>query len=278
MRTVRWRTMQGKDTVRLLLSCAEQMLGDRPLDQKLAAIREAGFDGVDVRWSTLADPAARATLAAADLPVGAVYSQLRDPGLLSRTAAARARALDALVERAMVAASVGARNLIVVPIFGPPHLPDFAPIATVASVETALLLAALNEIADRIADVPIVLAIEPLNAAETHLLTDPTTAATICTAIGSPRIATMVDTYHCARNGQDSAAQIAAVGDHLALVHLSDTDRRLPGEGAVDFRSPLAALRRCGYDGWLGFECRPGSTAEDLARSVRHIRALSAAG
>lgn len=91
----------------LLLSCAERMRGDRPLDEKLTAIRQAGFDGVDVRWSTPA---------AAGLPVGAVYSQLRDPGLPSRPA----------VERAAVA----------------------------ASVETALLLAARNELAGRTADLP----------------------------------------------------------------------------------------------------------------------------
>lgn len=84
----------------------------------------------------------------------------------------------------------------------------------------------------------------------------------------------MVDTYHCQRNGQDIPAAIAATGDRLALVHLSDSDRRLPGEGTIDFGAVLAALRRHGYAGWLGFECRPVEEVAALGRSVRFLRGL----
>ena len=258
----------------MLLSCAEQMLGERALGEKLAVIRRAGFDGVDLRWGTIAAAAARRALAADGFPVGAIYSQLRDPGLLSRGAAERATALEQLVERAEVAAVVGARCLIVVPIFGAAKLRGFEPVVGLVELETALLLAMLGEVADRMAGLPLTITLEPLNRDETHFLTAPAAAAALCATLGSPRIGTMVDTYHCERNGQDIAAQIAAVGEHLALVHLSDTDRRLPGDGAIDFGPVLAALRRRGYRGWLGFECRPVSDVEALGRSVRQLRAL----
>ena len=258
----------------MLLCCAEQMLGERELGEKLALIRQAGFDGVDLRWGTVAVAAARRELADDGLPVGAIYSQLRDPGLLSRGAAERATALEHLVERAEMAAAVGARCLIVVPIFGAAKLRSFEPVVGLTDLETALLLAMLGEVADRTAGLPVTITLEPLNRDETHYLTDPTEAAALCGALASPRIGTMVDTYHCERNGQDITAQIAAVGEHLALVHLSDTDRHLPGDGAIDFGPVLAALRRRGYRGWLGFECRPATDAEALGRSVRHLRAL----
>ncbi len=56
------------------LSCQEQMLGDRPLGEKLGLIAETGFDGVDLGWATIADGTAAGTIAASGLPVAAVYA------------------------------------------------------------------------------------------------------------------------------------------------------------------------------------------------------------
>lgn len=257
------------------LSCAEQMLGNHPFAEKLAVIRACGFDGVDGRYETFADAANQRTLDASGLPVGAMYSQIREPGLLSGTAAARAAAIDALVARATFAAAIGARRIIAVPVFGPAQLRGFDPIMDARQIETALALTALAEVAERLADLTITVTLEPLNGDETHLLTDPVEAARWCGAIGSPRVATMVDTYHCAKNGQDIPATIAAVGDALALVHLSDDARQLPGDGAIAFGPVLTALRARGYDGWMGFECKPATvTEEGLGRSVRYLRDL----
>jgi len=257
------------------LSCAEQMLGTLPFVEKLALIRDSGFDGVDGRYDTFADAANQRDLRTSGMPVGAMYSQIRDPGMLSRTAAERAEALALIVARATLAADIGAWCMIAVPIFGPPKLRGFEPVADTRHVETALTLAMLTEVAERLADVPVTITLEPLNGDETHLLTDPAEAAQWCAAIGSPRITTMVDTYHCAKNGQDIPATIAAVGDQLALVHLSDDERQLPGDGKIDFAPVLAALKAQEYDGWMGFECKPTTvTPEGLVRSVRYLRDL----
>lgn len=267
-----WRAVRGHQAV--LLSCAEQLVADRPLSERLGLIQDAGFDGIDVRWTTVADPAAVREIAAHDLPVGAVYGQLRDPGLLSRTAAERAEAIDRVVERAGVAAELGATTLIVVPIFGDAVLRGFDAIIGTEALETAVLLASLDELAGRLVDLPVTVVLEPLNGDQTHFLLDPARGAALCDAVGSPRISTMVDTYHCEKNGQDIAGVIAAAGGQLALVHLSDTDRTLPGEGRIDFGSVLDALRAREYEGWMGYECRKVDDIEPLRRSVDHVRAL----
>lgn len=259
----------------MLLSCAEQLLADRPLRERLGLVQDAGFDGIDIRWATVADDrAARREIAAHELPVGALYGQLRDPGLLSRTAAERAGAIDGAVARAEVAVEIGATTLIVVPIFRDAVLRGFDPIIGTEDLETAVLLASLDELAERIADLPVTVVLEPLNRNQTHFLIDPARGAVLCDALGSPRIATMVDTYHCEKNGQDIPDVIAATGEQLALVHLSDTDRGLPGEGRIDFGSVLDALRAHGYEGWMGFECRKVDEVEPLRRSVEHLRDL----
>ncbi|MFD2082610.1 Sugar phosphate isomerase/epimerase [Actinopolymorpha cephalotaxi] len=254
------------------LSCAEQMLGQRPIEDKLDFVREAGLDGIDLRMATVSEASARDRLADSGVPVGAIYSQLREPGLLSAAAEDRAGAVGRVVEYAETADAVGASNLIVVPVFGAARLRGFEPVLPLHYVETAVLMVSLAEIAERIADLSVRVTIEPLNHGETHFLTDPGVGAGICDAIGSPRIATMVDTYHCEREGQDIPEMIKAAGEQLALVHLSDTERRLPGGGDIDFGAVLATLDDCGYTGWLGLECRPVDDVEDLRRSVRHLR------
>lgn len=258
----------------VLLSCSEQMLPDASLNERLRLVREAGFDGIDLRAVTASDPAARRTLADDGLAIGAVYSQLKEPSPLARSARERSDAIDQVQARAEAAAAVGAPNLIVVPIFGPPQIAMFPGIMGVEELETAHLLAALDEIAARIASLPVTVVVEPLNGDETHFLTSPTRAATIGDAAASPRVATMVDTYHCQRNGQDVSGEIVATGDHLALIHLSDTDHQLPGNGTVDFGAALATPRQRGYTGWMGFECRPGADVAALRHSVHYLRQL----
>ncbi len=53
-----------------------------------------------------------------------------------------------------------------------------------------------------------------------------------------------------------------------------DHRRLSAGAGHLDFRAPLAALKRIGYDGWLTLECRilGEDRAKALAESARLIR------
>jgi len=259
------------------LSCPEQMLGMRSLAEKADLIAQAGFGGIDVRFDTLADPELAGALRHSGLPLVSVYSQIRTPSLLDATAADRASATAEVVRRARLAAEHGALSLILVPVFGPTRLTIGAGTDEIATIEAALLLVALKEIASELGNTPITIVLEPLNRGETHFLTNPSRAADICRQLGEARIATMVDTYHCFEEDQDPSAEISAVGGQLALMHFSDSDRGLPGEGEVDFGRVVAALNRNGYSGWAGWECRRIETADDieaLGRSVAHIHAL----
>ena len=209
------------------------------------------------------------------LPLVSVYSQIRAPSLLDATGRERAEAIAEVVRRARAAADRGALNMILVPVFGSPRLMAESTDEEIVAVETALLLVSLKEISAELGATPIRVVLEPLNRDETHFLTDPSRAADLCRRLGERRVATMVDTYHCHKEGQDPAAQVAAVGEQLALTHFSDSGRLLPGEGEVDFGAVLAALTDTGYEGWAGWECRKIESADDvaaLARSVTHVR------
>jgi D-psicose/D-tagatose/L-ribulose 3-epimerase len=259
------------------LSCPEQMLASHPVDARVGLIQESGFDGIDCRFSTLEDPHAARKIRESGLPLASVYSQVRAPSLLDAAAADRARAVADVVHRARTAAAHGADNLILVPVFGEPRIAlDSTPEAQI-ELEAAILFVSLKEIAEELVDVPIAVVIEPLNHGETHFLTNPTTAASICSRVQDPRIATMVDTYHCYQEKLDIPEQIRGVGEHLALVHVSDSARGLPGEGEIDFSSVVTTLAAVNYIGWIGLECRQVASPDDekdLADAVARLRSL----
>lgn len=255
------------------LSCFEMLVGDRPLAEKFAMVRDAGFDGIDLRGDLLHGNVDEAMQLRdrTGVDIATVYGRLTTP-LLSATQAERIEALDLLRLRLSDAAAVGADRIVVVPVTGPPRI-NVNLGHGVESVEWALLAVQLAEILSESPTVTMVL--EPLNVRETHFIRSPTEAAEFTRHIGDPRLGTMIDTYHVDLEEQDAVAELRGVGDQLRLVHLSDRDRTLPGDGGIDFTPVVRELETMSYDGYAGFECRGPFTVEQLAKSVNWVRALS---
>ena len=256
------------------LSCLETMLGDLPLAEKFRMVRDAGFDGIDLRGDQLGPlvEQARELSRQTGIDVPTVYSRLRVP-LVAAKAAERGQAMDTVRDRLWNAAAVGARRLVIVPIFGEARFELDWP-GGVEQAELALLAIELKELAVEAESCQVIILLEPLNRNETHLLRSPAAAAEFVRRISSPWIATMADTYHMDLEGQDAVWEMEQAGEQLRLVHISDRDRRLPGEGGIDFAWLLAGLGAQGYTGYLGFECRGTFGLEDLRQSVRFVRAL----
>jgi D-psicose/D-tagatose/L-ribulose 3-epimerase len=256
------------------LSCLDAMLGERPLAERFELARAAGFDGLDLRGDELAAVVdeARELARRTGVEVPTVYGRLR-VSLVAATAAERMQAMGLIRERLGLAARVGAKNLIVVPVFGEARFQLGWP-GGVEQAELAVLAVELQELAAEAEAQQVAILLEPLNRQETHLLRSPRATADLVDRIGSPWVATMADAYHMDREEQDMAEEVRLAGDRLRLVHLSDRDRRLPGQAGIDFRPLLAQLRRQGYTGYLGFECRGRFELDDLRQSVGYVRAL----
>jgi D-psicose/D-tagatose/L-ribulose 3-epimerase len=256
------------------LSCLETMLGDGPLAERFERARAAGFDGIDLRGDRLGPMVdeVRRLAERTGLEVPTVYGRLRVP-LVAATAAERAQAMDIVRRRLRHAAVVGAGSLIVVPVFGEARF-DLDWPGGVEQAELALLAIELRELAHDAASSRVAILLEPLNRAETHLLRSPAATAELARRIGSRWVATMADTYHMDLEGQDGVMEMRRAGDQLRLVHLSDRERRLPGEGGIDFARLLTGLEAQGYAGYLGFECRGAFGLDRLRHSVCFVRGL----
>ena len=117
------------------------------------------------------------------------------------------------------------------------------------------------------------LAIEPLNREETHLFHRPSQVAAWIREHPRTGVQTMADAYHMHVEHQDVVAEIRASKGMLGCIHLSDPDRALPGSHAIDFAGLFRQLRADGYDGPMGYECRPHAT-DAIADSVRWVRKM----
>lgn len=255
------------------LSCTEMMLGERSLADKFGIARSSGFDGIDLRGDLIGPRIGeiRGLVRQVELPVATVYGRITIP-LLSRTIAERQRALALVRDRLRDAAAIGTSGLIVVPIFGEAQITADRG-QGVEEIEQALLLVLLRELAGDAEAARVRIIIEPLNRAETHLCTSPTETAALTRTLQTPWIGTMADTYHMDREEQDPVQEVESMWDQLMLVHLSDRDRTLPGEGGIDFAPLLRSLDTSGYDGFMGYECRGSFDADQLRASVDWIRA-----
>lgn len=99
-----------------------------------------------------------------------------------------------------------------------------------------------------------------------------------------PALACNCDVGHLFCVGEDPPAAIAALGSHVAHVHLEDiaasrVHQHLQlGTGAVDLAAVLDALGRIGYERFVTVELYPYvSSAEDVARgAIAYLRKLTA--
>lgn len=256
------------------LSVHEMMLGEQPIAEKFAILKQCGFDGIDLRGDLMAGRLDEVSqlIGATGVAVPNLYGRITTP-LVARTERQRAEAMELVRDRLASAQAVGAANVIVVPIFGPPQIAVDRG-AGIEEIEEAVLLAQLSELEEVAREARVRIVIEPLNRDESHLFWSPARAAAFVRQLKSDWIGTMVDTYHMDREDQNPLAEIDAVGAKLDLVHLSDRNRRLPGEGGIDFAPIVRHLQRTGYDGWLGLECTGPFTPDQLTRAVQYVRSL----
>lgn len=112
---------------------------------------------------------------------------------------------------------------------------------------------ALARVAERGAAQGLRLAIEPLNRFECYLLNDARSGAAFARRVGHGA-GILYDSFHSHIEEKDVASAIAAAGDAIALVHISENDRSTPGRGQVAWAETFAALRAANYQGPLVVE------------------------
>ncbi len=113
---------------------------------------------------------------------------------------------------------------------------------------------ALKPVARRAADYGMTLGLEPCNRYETHLLNTAAQAHALIARIDEPAVMIHLDTYHANIEEKSFADALADGGGRVRYVHLSESDRGVPGSGNVDWRGVMTALKGAHFSGDLVME------------------------
>ena len=236
---------------------------DRPL---IEAIKATGYDGIEVpiidgargdfaRLGRLLDEIGLERTALTVMPHG------KNP--ISTDAAERQAAIDHIAWCLDRAGELGATKLV-----GPIHqtLGEFSGLPP-SKAELLLLRDFHRRAGDLAASRGIVIAVEPMNRFECHLLNTMDNLAVYLDSVGHPAVTGMFDTFHANIEEADPVAALTRHMRHVGHFHVSESDRGVPGRGHVPWAATFAALKRSGYDGWL--------TVEAFGRSIPGLAAAT---
>jgi D-psicose/D-tagatose/L-ribulose 3-epimerase len=116
------------------------------------------------------------------------------------------------------------------------------------------LVSALRPVARRAAEFGMTLGLEPCNRYETHLVNTAEQAMRLIERVGEPNVMIHLDTYHMNIEEKGYAQGIRNARKHLRYIHLSESDRGVPGTGTVDWEAVFAALAETNFDGDMVIE------------------------
>lgn len=258
----------------------EPVVPGRTLADRLAALEEAGYQGIQLSAVSHREGMDAIRAALANSPVRLLIFG-RHGRILACDPETRAQAVQDISAGLREAAELGAVGSILVPIrtqpeIAPPNPPSFGVrrMKTLVELEKEILVDQLGKIAPVAEETGVPIVLEPLNRYETHLIKSLDDAGEICRAVGSPGIKMMGDFFHMNLEDDDMGAAIERNADVLAYIHLADSGRYEPGTGHLDFRPGFAALKRIGYDGYMTIEAKikGEATVEALAASATYIR------
>jgi D-psicose/D-tagatose/L-ribulose 3-epimerase len=114
--------------------------------------------------------------------------------------------------------------------------------------------ACLRAAADHARSLGIGFGIEPVNRYETHLINTGAQAAAMIDRVGADNLFVHLDTYHMNIEEKGAGNGILACRDHLKYIHLSESDRGVPGRGTCNWDEIFATLAATGFRGGLAME------------------------
>lgn len=131
----------------------------------------------------------------------------------------------------------------------------------------------LREVATTAADNGISLCLEIINRFETFMFNTVQEALVFLNQIDHPAIKLQLDTYHMNMEEDNLADAIKLAGSHLGHFHCAASNRKLPGQGHIDWRMIREALDDIDYRGGVIIEVFPNPQAE-TGRTVNTWRPL----
>ena len=262
------------------LAVQEQYLRGADPMEKWDHAQRLGFDAIELRGQGEGRFAERLPelrkAAAAGVPMPTVcVEMLHFVGDFDQ--ALRRDAIEQMKSQLSVMAEIGGRLAMTPASYGmfSTRLPPFTSPRSPAD-DHAVLVEAFGELAAHAASVDVVIALEPLNRYENHMINTLGQAAALCAEIGSDHFGIAADTYHMNIEEADPIKALIEAARWIRHVQLSDSNRLEPTAGHLDWSMILNTIAAIGYRDELAYECRLSGDVDDvLPVSVERVRQLA---
>ncbi len=216
----------------------------------LPKIKEMGFDGIEI---PIEEPSA--------INVKRIKEELASFNLSSTTCAFFSADRDPLEKEGKLAKKyikdcIGiASELGSGVVAGPLYSPVGKLVGReITDVEWKSIVNFLKDIGEYAVDRGVRLALEPINRYETYVLNTAKDCLRLVEEVGNPNIGIHLDTYHMNIEEKDFYSPIMIAGKRLYHMHMSESDRGIPGTGHVNWKYVMKALKEAGYNHWLVIE------------------------
>lgn len=265
-------TPQGAMRARTSVSI-EFMFRELPVEERVAAAAQAGFDGIEL-WDwrdkdmdRLAAEAARWGVEITGFFGNRLHSLL-DP-------AQQEQNLAGLVESIAVAKRVGCRALHA---FVQEIRPDgsLAPLHGRLSEAEAfdLAVAGLRKAADLCQHHDLLFLLEAINPVSVpgYYLGTAEQCLRVVEAVGHPNLVMMYDFFHQQQAGGNLITTLERCLHRVVAVHVADVPgRHEPGTGEINFASLNRHLDDLGFGGLIVFEVRPKRTSAEAVAAIKAV-------
>ncbi len=255
------------------ISCQDTLVPGVKFEQKYQTLKDWGFDGVELSGDLLMEnfKEIKSALDSTGLQASTICSGFRGWLVADETEDRKLAVKDikCLLE---YAAELGAVGLITPSIYGTSDYLPFPTRKRTKEEDKKILIEALQEIGEYAEKLGVLLLLEPLLRYQTHLVNSLADGLEIIEAVGSRGVKLMADFFHMQMEEKEIDASLIKAKEQLAHIHLSDSNRLLPGQGHTDFKGSLAVLKAVGYNNYLAFEAIPPGNPQEVADALAYIR------
>jgi sugar phosphate isomerase/epimerase len=241
--------------------------GQQPFAETCAAIRQAGYTGIEIAPFTLAEtpaaisPAQRAEYRGIMQSEGLAFAGLHwlmvsPKGLHVTTPDAdlRRRSWEHIRSLIELCGDLGADQADKgVMVFGSPK--QRSTTGGISRAEaTRHFVDGLAEVAPAAAARGVTVLVEALPANQSDVVTSLAEAAAIVREVASPAVQTMFDVHNAVDETEPHDALIDRYFELIRHVHVNEMDGRHCGAGTYNFQPLFEVLRRRDYQGWISLE------------------------
>ncbi len=268
-------------------SVCNEVFEKTPFAEACAAIREYGYDGIEIAPFTLAaqpsDISAgqraeyRRIIADHQLGfVGLHWLMVSPKGLHVTTPDhdVRARSWEHIRHLIDLCADLGDGGVLV---FGSPHQRSSTGGMTLGEA-TKVFTSELAKVAAQAESRNVRILVEALPHNQSDIINGLADAVAMVQKINSPAVRTMFDSHNAVDETDPHADVIRRYWPYIEHIHVNELDGREPGTGGYDFQALMNTLTALNYRGWVSLEVFDFSRgAETITRgAIEYLRGVIA--